>query len=93
MTTIANPVDAPEDQVYICNEFQRANSLISKLADKQQIYSLRKLELEKAIMAKGGVNDGDLWTELKECRAEIDACAQEKLLLIAKCYNLTQKFV
>ncbi len=51
------------------------------------------MDLEKAIMAKAGVNDGDLWKELKECREEINALAQEKLLLVAKLYNLSQIFV
>ena len=39
-------------------------------------------------MAKGGVDDGDLWTDLIEVREKIDGLAQEKLLLIAKLYNL-----
>ena len=64
-----------------------------KLSDRQQIASLKKLKLEKAIMAQGGVNDGELWQELRETRTEIDALAQEKLLLIAKLYNLAQRFV
>lgn len=51
------------------------------------------MDCEKAIMAKAGVNDGDLWKELKECREEINALAQEKLLLVAKLYNLSQNFV
>lgn len=48
---------------------------MNKLSEKQQIVSIRKMELEKAIMTKQGVNDGDLWKELKECRIEIDAFA------------------
>ena len=44
-------------------------------------------------MAKQGVNDGELWEELIKVREEIDALAQEKLMLIAKLYNLAQKFV
>lgn len=51
------------------------------------------MELEKEIMAKSGVDDNDQWMELKKARAEIDSLAQEKLLLIAKLYNLAQKFV
>ncbi len=51
------------------------------------------MDLKKAIMAKAGVNDGELWSELKECREEINAFAQEKLLLVAKLYNLSQIFV
>ena len=64
-----------------------------KLSEKQQKRSIRKLELEKAIMDKQGVGDGELWDELREARRDIDALAQEKLYLIAKCYNLSQRFV
>jgi len=38
-----------------------------KLSERQQVVSIRKLELEKAIMARQGVDDGELWTELREC--------------------------
>ena len=44
-------------------------------------------------MAKGGVDDADLWVDLRETRVEINSLAQEKLLLVAKLYNLAQKFV
>lgn len=44
-------------------------------------------------MAKCGIDDADLWVELREKREEINALAQEKLLLVAKLYNLAQKFV
>ena len=64
-----------------------------KLSERQQLASLRKMKLEKDIMAKSGVDDEDLWTELRETRVEINSMAQEKLLLVAKLYNLAQKFV
>ena len=44
-------------------------------------------------MAKLGVDDDDEWEQLKKVRHQIDNFAQEKLLLIAKLYNLSQKFV
>lgn len=59
-----------------------------KLSERQQLASLRKMKLEKDIMAKSGVDDEDLWTELRETRVEINSMAQEKLLLVAKLYNL-----
>ena len=85
--------DAPEDQQYIWNEFQRAKALMYKLSERQQKASLRKMELEKDIMSKGGVDDAQQWNELRQVRVGIDSMAQEKLLLIAKLYNLSQKFV
>jgi len=51
------------------------------------------MELEKDIMSKGGVEDAQQWNELRQVRVGIDSMAQEKLLLIAKLYNLSQKFV
>ena len=44
-------------------------------------------------MEARGVDDQEMWTELRACREEIDALAQEKLLLVAKLYNLAQRFV
>ena len=82
------PADTPEDQQYICNEFQRQNTLMLELSKLQQELSERKIIIEREIMAKGGVDDGDLWTDLIEVREKIDGLAQEKLLLIAKLYNL-----
>lgn len=46
------------------------------------------MAIEREIMAKGGVDDSELWTEIIDVREKIDAMAQEKLLLIAKLYNL-----
>ena len=46
------------------------------------------MKLETDIMAKRGVDDEDLWSELRETRVEINSMAQEKLLLVAKLYNL-----
>ena len=46
-----------------------------KLSERQQLASLRKLQLEKDIMAKGGVDDGDLWVDLRETRVEINSLA------------------
>lgn len=59
-----------------------------ELSKLQQELSERKIIIEREIMAKGGVDDGDLWTDLIEVREKIDGLAQEKLLLIAKLYNL-----
>ena len=59
-----------------------------KLSERQQLASLRKMKLETDIMAKRGVDDEDLWSELRETRVEINSMAQEKLLLVAKLYNL-----
>lgn len=64
-----------------------------KLSQRQQTASMRKLELEKEIMAKQGVDDGELWLELRRTQETVDALSQEKLTLIAKLYNLAQKFV
>ena len=36
-----------------------------KLSERQQILSIRKLELEKAIMSRQGVDDTELWIELR----------------------------
>lgn len=47
------------------------------------------MELERDIMARAGVNDNEPWTELRNVRGEIDSFAQEKLLLVAKLYNLS----
>lgn len=44
-------------------------------------------------MAKQGIDDGEAWLELRKAQESIDAMAQEKLTLIAKLYNLAQKFV
>ena len=59
--------DDPADQNYIVNEFNRANKLMGILSQRQQDVTVRKLELETEIMAKGGEDDGDLWEEYKEC--------------------------
>lgn len=66
---------------------------MANLSQRQQDISLRKLDLEKEIMAKQGVDDAETWIELRKAQETIDAMAQEKLMLIAKLYNLTQKFV
>ena len=92
MALLQNQADVPEDQQYICNEYKRANGLILELSKRAQTASERKLELEKAIMERAGVDDSELWTELKQVREEVIAYGQEKLLLIAKMYNLAQKF-
>ena len=42
--------------------------LILKLSDRQQTLSESKLEIEKAIMAREGIDDGELWTKLIEIR-------------------------
>lgn len=47
------------------------------------------MQLEKDIIAKGGVDDFDQWNELRKVRVDINSMAQEKLLLIAKLYNLS----
>ena len=44
-------------------------------------------------MAKQGVDDDEEWVQLRQVRLMIDNFAQEKLMLIAKLYNLSQKFV
>ena len=75
MATLMNQAETTEDQQYICHEFKRANSLLRKLSKRQQEISVRKIELEKAIMAARGVNDGEMWVELRSLRAEIDAHA------------------
>ena len=33
------------------------------------------------------------WAELQEARTEIDCLAEEKLLILKKIYNLSQRFV
>ena len=93
MATLPNPPETVEDQQFIVNEFQRANALMIKLSEKQQTVSVKKMGLEKQIMAKQGVEDGDLWKELIQARSEIDGLGTEKCMLVAKLYNLAQKFV
>ena len=44
-------------------------------------------------MAREGYDDGELWTDLIEIRLKIDSMAQEKLMIVAKLYNLGQRFV
>jgi hypothetical protein len=49
--------------------------------------------LQQVIMGKQGVDDTEDWDRLKVVRAEIDSLYEEKLSLVHKVFNLTQKFV
>ena len=51
--------------------------------------------LEERIMAKAedGEDHSLEWAELLEARTEIDCLAEEKLLILRKIYNLSQRFV
>ena len=44
-------------------------------------------------MEKQGVDDEQEWKELHLTRERINNMAEEKLLIVAKLYNLTQRFV
>ena len=44
-------------------------------------------------MAKKGVNDEKEWEQLHSIRQLIDSLYEEKLQMVQKMFNLTQKFV
>ena len=68
MTSLPTPPEDPTDQHFISVEFQRANTLMAQLSDRQHKFSLKKLGLERKILSRGGVDDAELWTELNKCR-------------------------
>lgn len=76
-------------------EFQRSNALILKLAEQQDDLGLEKESIERELMDKleDGVQDVELFNKLKDVRLQIDSVYDEKLMLVQKMYNLTQKFV
>ncbi len=44
-------------------------------------------------MAKEGVDDDELWTQLHAIRQQLDYLYDEKMMLVAKLFNLAQRFV
>ena len=43
--------------------------------------------------ASRGEDDSQEWARLKAARKEIDGLAEEKLMIVSKVFNLTQRFV
>ena len=43
--------------------------------------------------AKEGLEHSQEWEELQEARTEINCLAEEKLMILSKIYNLSQRFV
>ena len=94
----ANPQpqnDPLDEQTYLVNEFQRSKLLIQQHANRQHELGLEKLRLEAEILAAAerGEEHSELWTALSAARADIDSLAEEKLIIIRKLYNLSQRFV
>ena len=67
--------------------------MIHKLSDMQQDLDIEKLKLQAQIMEKQGSGDAELWEKLKTVRQDSDALYDEKLMLVQKLHNLSQKFV
>ena len=84
-----------DDQAHLVNEINRAKALTQKHAERQHELGLQKLNLEEKIMAKAELGEDHSleWAELQEARTEIDCLAEEKLLILKKIYNLSQRFV
>lgn len=52
-----------------------------------------KVKLQEEIIARNGVDDELLWQKLKDVRKNIESLYEEKLMLVRKLFNLSQKFV
>ena len=84
-----------DDQTHLINEINRAKALTQRHAERQHELGLRKLELENIIMDKAqkGQEHSQEWEELQRARTEINCLAEEKLMILSKIYNLSQRFV
>jgi hypothetical protein len=53
-----------DEQHFLNSEFERSNLLMNKISEQQGKLAAQRTILEKKIMAKEGVDDEDLWTQL-----------------------------